>query len=42
MALLGGVQINTAPESLDHFLPLRFDYINNQGEVLEVDDITYV
>ena len=44
LALLGGVQINTAPESLDYFLPLRFDYNNNQGEVVEdmLDDITYV
>jgi hypothetical protein len=35
LALLGGIQINTAPEALDYFLPLRFDYMNNKGEVLE-------
>ena len=44
MALLGGVQINTAPESLDYFLPLRFDYINSDGEIVEdmLDDIAYI
>lgn len=43
IALLGGIQINTAPESLDYFLPLRFDYMNNQGEVVEdmLDEITF-
>lgn len=43
IALLGGIQINTAPESLDYFLPLRFDYMNNQGEVMEdlLDEITF-
>jgi len=35
LALLGGIQINTAPDTLDYFLPLRFDYMNNEGEVLE-------
>lgn len=35
VALLGGIQINTAPEALDYFLPLRFDYMNNKGEVIE-------
>ena len=34
-ALLGGIQINTAPDTLDYFLPLRFDYMNNKGEVVE-------
>ena len=43
IALLGGIQINTSPESLDYFLPLRFDYLNNNAELLEdmLDDITY-
>jgi len=43
IALLGGIQINTAPEALDYFLPLRFDFMNNKGEVLEdlLDQITY-
>jgi hypothetical protein len=35
IALLGGIQINTAPEALDYFLPLRFDLMDNQGNVLE-------
>jgi hypothetical protein len=35
IALLGGIQINTAPEALDYFLPLRFDFMDNQGNVLE-------
>ena len=35
LALLGGIQINTAPDALDYFLPLRFDYMNNKGEILE-------
>lgn len=35
LALLGGIQINTGPETLDYFLPLRFDLIDNSGEVLE-------
>lgn len=35
IALLGGIQINTAPEASDYFLPLRFDFMNNKGEVLE-------
>lgn len=35
IALLGGIQINTAPDTLDYFLPLRFDYMNNKGEILE-------
>ena len=35
VALLGGIQINTAPTALDYFLPLRFDYMNNKGRVLE-------
>lgn len=44
IALLGGIQINTAPEALDYFLPLRFDYMNNKGEVVEdmLETITYI
>lgn len=44
IALLGGIQINTAPEALDYFLPLRFDFMNNKGEVMEdmLEKITYI
>ena len=35
MALLGGVQINTGPQTLDYFHPLRFDLINSDGEWVE-------
>jgi hypothetical protein len=35
VAVLGGIQINTGPDTLDYFHPLRFDYMNNKGEVLE-------
>lgn len=35
IALLGGIQINTGPNSLDYFHPLRFDYMNNKGEIIE-------
>jgi len=35
LALLGGIQINTSPDTPDYFHPLRFDYMNNQGEVIE-------
>lgn len=31
----GGIQINTTPHLLDNFLPLRFDLMNNQGQVIE-------
>ena len=34
-ALLGGIQINTGPTTYDYFHPLRFDFVNNQGEVIE-------
>lgn len=37
LAMLGGIQINTGPDTLDYFHPLRFDYLNNDGEV--VDDM---
>lgn len=35
LALLGGIQINTGPDTDDYFHPLRFDYMNNKGEVVE-------
>ena len=35
LALLGGIQINTNPGVPDYFLPIRFDYMNNKGEILE-------
>lgn len=35
LAMLGGIQINTAPGTLDYFLPLRFDYLNSDGQVVE-------
>lgn len=35
LALLGGIQINTGPDTPDYFHPLRFDYMNNKGEVLD-------
>ncbi|CAB9512121.1 Low-co2 inducible protein [Seminavis robusta] len=34
-AVLGGIQINTAPDTLDYFHPLRFDLVNTDGEVIE-------
>ena len=35
LALLGGVQINTGPDTSDYFVPLRFDYMSNEGVVME-------
>ena len=35
LALLGGIQINTGPNTLDYFHPLRFDYMNKKGEIME-------
>ena len=35
LALLGGVQINTGPDTLDYFVPLRFDFMNYRGKVVE-------
>jgi len=35
LAILGGIQINTNPQVPDYFLPIRFDYMNNEGEILE-------
>lgn len=34
LALLGGLQINTAPDTYDYFVPLRFDLMNSKGEVV--------
>jgi hypothetical protein len=34
-AVLGGIQINTAPDTLDYFLPLRFDLVNNKGQIID-------
>ena len=35
LALLGGIQINTGPDTLDYFHPLRFDYYDENGEKVE-------
>jgi len=35
LALLGGIQINTGPDTLDYFVPLRFDFMNYRGEIAE-------
>jgi hypothetical protein len=35
IVLLGGVQINTGPTTLDYFHPLRFDLISSSGELVE-------
>eukprot|EP00980_Cylindrotheca_fusiformis_P009774 scaffold2155_cov96-Cylindrotheca_fusiformis.AAC.5 len=35
IVLLGGIQINTGPDTLDYFLPMRFDWISNRGELIE-------
>jgi hypothetical protein len=35
MALLGGIQINTGPDTPDYYHPLRFDYMNSKGGVVE-------
>ncbi len=35
LALLGGIQINTSPNTLDYFHPLRFDFYDENGEVIE-------
>jgi len=34
-AVLAGIQINTGPTTMDYFHPLRFDYIDNKGNVVE-------
>mmetsp|Transcript_7037 Transcript_7037/g.15190 ORF Transcript_7037/g.15190 Transcript_7037/m.15190 type:complete len:300 (+) Transcript_7037:60-959(+) len=35
LALLGGIQINTGPDSDDYFHPLRFDLYDENGDVVE-------
>ena len=35
VALLGGVQINTGPDTPDYFVPIRFDFKNYRGEIVE-------
>ncbi len=35
LALLGGIQINTGPDSDDYFHPLRFDFYDENGNVVE-------
>jgi|EP00970_Alexandrium_tamarense_P009799 hypothetical protein len=35
LAVLGGIQINTAPDTLDYFHPLRFDYYDENGNLVE-------
>mmetsp|Transcript_6511 Transcript_6511/g.13737 ORF Transcript_6511/g.13737 Transcript_6511/m.13737 type:complete len:305 (+) Transcript_6511:85-999(+) len=35
LAVLGGIQINTAPDQLDYFHPLRFDYYDADGNLVE-------
>jgi hypothetical protein len=34
LAVLGGIQINTGPDTRDYFVPLRFDFMNFSGEVM--------
>ena len=35
IAVLGGIQINTGPNTPDYFVPLQFDYMNYRGEVVD-------
>mmetsp|Transcript_14135 Transcript_14135/g.21121 ORF Transcript_14135/g.21121 Transcript_14135/m.21121 type:complete len:308 (+) Transcript_14135:122-1045(+) len=35
LALLGGIQINTGPDTLDYFVPLKFDLMNYRGKITE-------
>ena len=35
IAILGGIQINTGPDTLDYFHPIRFDFFNNRGELID-------
>jgi hypothetical protein len=35
LAVLGGIQINTGPDTEDYFHPLRFDYYDENGELVE-------
>ena len=34
IAILGGVQINTAPKYLDYFQPIRFDLVDSNGQLV--------
>lgn len=35
LAVLGGIQINTSPDTFDYFHPLRFDYYDENGDLVE-------
>ena len=35
LALLGGIQINTAPDADDYFHPLRFDFYDEEGKKVD-------
>jgi len=35
LVMLGGIQINTGPATLDYFLPMRFDYLDEEGNLVE-------
>ena len=35
LAVLGGIQINTAPDTLDYFHPLQFNYYDSDGNLVE-------
>jgi hypothetical protein len=35
LAVLGGIQINTSPDTFDYFHPLRFDYYDENGNCVE-------
>mmetsp|Transcript_31713 Transcript_31713/g.65955 ORF Transcript_31713/g.65955 Transcript_31713/m.65955 type:complete len:306 (-) Transcript_31713:104-1021(-) len=35
LAILGGIQINTSPDTLDYFHPLKFDYYDSDGNLVE-------
>jgi len=35
LAVLGGIQINTSPDTFDYFHPLRFDYYDENGNLVE-------
>eukprot|EP00957_Ditylum_brightwellii_P115964 8845629-Ditylum_brightwellii.AAC.1 len=34
-AVLSGIQINTSPDTMDYFHPLRFDYLDGNGDFAE-------
>lgn len=38
LVMLGGIQINTGPATLDYFLPMRFDYLDADGVLVESMD----